>query len=85
MQVWEHKDCTSISEVLNLTCSCKAIFLASVGEIFLPIAWRAICEIEKEKVFISWRINNKDGDGLAKDFICTGCQLCGSPLELEHG
>ncbi|KAI6690889.1 hypothetical protein NL676_027717 [Syzygium grande] len=85
VEVGEHKDCTSISEVLNLTCSCKAIFLASVGEIFLPIAWRAICEIEKEKMFVSWRINNKDGDGLAKDFICTGCQLCGSPLELEHG
>ncbi|KAF8026624.1 hypothetical protein BT93_F3189 [Corymbia citriodora subsp. variegata] len=84
MEVGEHKDCTSISEVLNLHCSCKAIFLASVGEIFLPITWRPICEIEKEKMFISWRINNEEGDCLVKDFICTGCQLCGSPLELEN-
>ncbi|KAL3736675.1 hypothetical protein ACJRO7_025591 [Eucalyptus globulus] len=84
VEVGEYKDCTSISEVLNLNFLCKAIFLASVGEIFLPIAWRATCEMEKEKMFISWRMNSKDGDGLAKDFICTGCQLCGSPLELEH-
>ncbi|XP_030536791.1 uncharacterized protein LOC115745219 isoform X2 [Rhodamnia argentea] len=84
LEVGEHKDCTSISEVLNLTCSCKAIFLASVGEIFLPIVWRATCEIEKEKMFISWRINSKDDGGLAEDFICTGCQLCGSPLELDR-
>ncbi|XWS23784.1 hypothetical protein CRYUN_Cryun28dG0045100 [Craigia yunnanensis] len=79
------RDCPSLSEVLRLTSHCKAIFSASVGEIFLPITWRPIDESENENMFISRRIYTSGGNNLAEDLICTGCRLCGSPLGPEHG
>lgn len=83
MQEVECRDCSSLAEVLHLRSSCKATFHASIGEIFLPLHSRSTCEVEKEKMFISCRVNNTDGTCLAEDFVCSGCQLCGSPLGLE--
>ncbi|CAK7347016.1 unnamed protein product [Dovyalis caffra] len=74
-----------LSEVLRLSNSCKAIFNASIGEIFLPITWRALGDSEKEKMFVSRRIFEDKDDCVAEDFICIGCQLCGSPLDSENG
>ncbi|XP_007018999.2 PREDICTED: uncharacterized protein LOC18592295 isoform X2 [Theobroma cacao] len=79
------RDCPSLSEVLRLTSHCKAIFSASVGEIFLPITWRPIAESETENMFISGRLNTSRDNNLAEDLICTGCRLCGSPLDPEQG
>ncbi|XP_021283820.1 uncharacterized protein LOC110416234 [Herrania umbratica] len=79
------RDCPSLSEVLRLTSHCKAIFSASVGEIFLPITWRPIAESESENMFISGRLNTSRDNNLAEDLICTGCRLCGSPLDPEQG
>ncbi|XVF36874.1 hypothetical protein REPUB_Repub19eG0096300 [Reevesia pubescens] len=79
------RDCPSLSEVLRLTSHCKAIFSASVGEIFLPITWRPIGKSENENMFISRRLCISGDNNLAEDLICTGCRLCGSPLDPEHG
>ncbi|OMO62607.1 hypothetical protein CCACVL1_22724 [Corchorus capsularis] len=79
------RDCPSLSEVLHLTSHCKAIFSASVGEIFLPITWRPIGESENENMFISRRLHTSRDNNLAEDLICTGCRLCGSPLDPEQG
>ncbi|KAK9270936.1 hypothetical protein L1049_026524 [Liquidambar formosana] len=75
------RDCLSLVEVSHLTNSCKATFYASVGEIFLPFTWRTLGESEKERMFISRRLEDNN---VAEDLICTGCQICGSPLNLEH-
>ncbi|KGN54583.1 uncharacterized protein LOC101215044 [Cucumis sativus] len=79
------RDCLSLSEVSCLTESCKVIFDASIGEIFLLSPWMNIDELQKEKLFVSRRLSNEKDFGLAEDLICTGCQLCGSPLGLENG
>lgn len=70
------QSCSLLAEVLKLASPCKAIFHASVGEIFLPYPWH---EGEKERMFISRQLDNRI-DNLVEDMICTGCQLCGSPL-----
>ncbi|GAV84104.1 hypothetical protein CFOL_v3_27548 [Cephalotus follicularis] len=77
-------NCFSLSEVSRSTNSCKVNFYASIGEIFLPITWRELNESEKEKMFISRRVLDTVDDRLAEDLICTGCQLCGSPLNMEY-
>ncbi|XVE55375.1 hypothetical protein DITRI_Ditri03aG0153600 [Diplodiscus trichospermus] len=79
------RECPSLTEVLQLTSHCKATFSASIGEIFLPITWRPIDESENENMFISKRLYTSGGNNLAEDLICTGCRLCGSPLDPEHG
>ncbi|EXB44352.1 hypothetical protein L484_020164 [Morus notabilis] len=79
------KDCFLLSEVLRLTDVCKAVFYASVGEIFLPLIATTLGEPEKEKMFISRRLYKTGDSSLATDLICTGCQLCGSPLNVEQG
>ncbi|XP_057973662.1 uncharacterized protein LOC131161719 [Malania oleifera] len=79
------QDCFSLSGLSNLTNSCKATFYGSIGEIFLPITWRILAEYEEEKMFISRRLYEIGDDSLAEDIICTGCQLCGSPLDLDSG
>ncbi|XP_022768218.1 uncharacterized protein LOC111312319 isoform X2 [Durio zibethinus] len=79
------RECPSLSEVLRLTSHCKAIFSASIGEIFLPITWRPIGESENENMFVSRRLYTSGDNNLAEDLICTGCRLCGSPLDPEHG
>lgn len=78
-------DCFSLQEVLRLTTSFNAIFNASIGEMFLPITWRTIGESENEKMFVSRRLSKMENNDLVEDLICTGCQLCGSPLDLECG
>ncbi|KAK2999236.1 hypothetical protein RJ639_024256 [Escallonia herrerae] len=76
----QSQDCFSLSEVLLIHYSCKATFFASVGEIFLPITWKALHESEEERMFIRRRLGIKGDNDLAEDIICTGCQLCGAPL-----
>lgn len=78
----ECRDCGSISEVLQISRSIKVVFNASIGEIFLPLANKASDDASKEMMFISWRLNMEVAS-LAEDMICTGCQLCGFPLELD--
>ena len=79
------KDCCLLSEVIRLIDSCKAVFYASVGEIFLPFTGTTLDEAEKEKMFISRRLYRTEDTSLATDLICIGCQLCGSPLSVEQG
>ncbi|XP_022138607.1 uncharacterized protein LOC111009710 isoform X2 [Momordica charantia] len=79
------KDCFSLSEVSYLTESCKAIFDASIGEIFLLSPRMDLDEPRKEKMFVSRRLDNYEDTFLAEDLICTGCQICGCPLGLESG
>ncbi|KAI3733108.1 hypothetical protein L1987_64326 [Smallanthus sonchifolius] len=74
------KDCLSLDEVSNLNDSCNASFIASVGEMFLPMHDP---EFEEERMFIRSRICSSAYGNLAEDLICTGCQLCGAPLNSE--
>lgn len=75
-----------LSEISLLTESCKAVFYASVGEIFLPFVGGAVGEeCGKEKMFLSRRVYETEDSTLVTDLICTGCKLCGSPLDMEHG
>ncbi|KAI7750160.1 hypothetical protein M8C21_003119, partial [Ambrosia artemisiifolia] len=76
------KDCLSLVEVSNLNDSCNASFFASVGEMFLPMH---LPEFEEERMFIRSRIYSSAYGNLAEDLICTGCQLCGAPLNSEFG
>lgn len=81
------RDFFSLSEVSSLTDSCKAVFYASVGEIFLPFIGGAVGdESDKEKMFVSRRVYKTEDSTLVTDLICTGCKLCGSPLDtdVEH-
>lgn len=78
------RDCLSISEVLHLSNSCGATFYASIGEIFLPYNWNTIGDFEKERMFISRRFFTLEDNNITEDLICTGCQLCGSPLDSEY-
>ncbi|KAL5558372.1 hypothetical protein UlMin_034583 [Ulmus minor] len=79
------RDCFSLSEAACLTKSCKAVFYASVGEIFIPFNRTTVSEPEKEKMFISRRLCKTGDSSLATDLICIGCLICGSPLDLENG
>jgi len=74
------QSCSLLSEVLRLASPCRAIFHASIGEIFLPCPWH---EGEQERMFISRQLDNRI-DYLVEDMICTGCQRCGSPLCSEY-
>ncbi|KAI3820057.1 hypothetical protein L1987_13913 [Smallanthus sonchifolius] len=76
------KECLSLVEVSNLNNSCNASFFASVGEMFLPMHDP---EFEEERMFIRSRICSSAYRNLAEDLICTGCQLCGAPLNSEFG
>ncbi|CAK9147279.1 unnamed protein product [Ilex paraguariensis] len=77
------QDCSSLLEVSHLTDSCKATFHASVGELFVPISFKCLDESEEERMFISRRLHIMGEKNLVEDLICTGCQLCGAPLNLE--
>ncbi|KAL8110216.1 uncharacterized protein LOC141670915 [Apium graveolens] len=77
--------CFSLSDVLNMTSSCKANFSASVGEIFLPVTWKSLNENEQERRFIKQRLCTMGDSYLADDLICSGCQHCGAPLSSELG
>ncbi|KAJ4824809.1 hypothetical protein Tsubulata_022149 [Turnera subulata] len=80
----ESRNLFLLSELVHLRDSCKATFSASVGEIFLPITWRILGDTEKENMFLSQRINTVGESNIAEDFICIGCQHCGSPLYSEN-
>ncbi|XP_068484528.1 uncharacterized protein [Phaseolus vulgaris] len=75
------RDCFSLIEVSQLTTSCKAIVCASIGEIVPLHTARTLGDTKKEKVFISRRVYRTEDSKLMDDLICTGCQLCGSPLD----
>ncbi|XP_028099760.1 uncharacterized protein LOC114299258 isoform X1 [Camellia sinensis] len=75
------QDFFSLLEVSHLTDSCKATFYASIGEIFL----KHLHESEEERMFISRRLWTTGENNLTEDLICSGCQLCGSPLNSELG
>ncbi|KAI8004377.1 hypothetical protein LOK49_LG08G01641 [Camellia lanceoleosa] len=75
------QDFLSLLEVSHLTDSCKATFYASIGEIFL----KHLHESEEERMFISRRLWTTGENNLTEDLICSGCQLCGSPLNSELG
>ena len=83
---WITEDCLSLLEVSNLDDSCNASFLASVGEMFLPITNAAhLPDVDEERMFIRSRICSSTYENLAEDLICTGCRLCGAPLNSEFG
>ncbi|TKY56186.1 hypothetical protein E2542_SST20627 [Spatholobus suberectus] len=75
------RDCFSLMEVSQLTTSCKAIVCASIGEIVPLHTARTLGDTKKEKIFISRRVYSTGDNNLVDDLICTGCQLCGSPLD----
>lgn len=78
------KDCFSLMEVSQLTTSCKAIVCATIGEIIPLHTPRTLGDTKKEKIFISRRIYGTVDNNLVDDLICTGCQLCGSPLDSKY-
>ncbi|KAK6938441.1 hypothetical protein RJ641_031949 [Dillenia turbinata] len=87
---WKQKetksqDCSSVSQVLRLTNSCKATFCASLGEIILPLTWASYGEYSKERMFVSHRMSRNGDNYLVQDFICIGCRFCFIPLDEEHG
>ncbi|XP_058097175.1 uncharacterized protein LOC131242504 isoform X1 [Magnolia sinica] len=75
------QDCISISELLCITESCNATFYACIGEIFLPFMWKPNEEFEKEKMFVSKRVSMMADNNVVEDLVCTGCKLCGSPID----
>ncbi|KAJ1439244.1 hypothetical protein SESBI_02615 [Sesbania bispinosa] len=77
------RDCCSLMEVSQLTTSCKTIVCASIGEIVPLLNTRTLVDTEKEKIFLSRRVYKSEGNNLVEDLLCTGCQLCGSPLDSE--
>ncbi|XP_044510500.1 uncharacterized protein LOC123229012 isoform X2 [Mangifera indica] len=76
--------CLSLSEASHFTDNCNVIFNASVGEMFLPITWKAPGEVDYEKMFISRRLSTIEDNDLAEDLICTGCHLCDLPLDSRY-
>ncbi|XP_047321062.1 uncharacterized protein LOC124925137 [Impatiens glandulifera] len=81
----ESQDFLSLLEVSLLTNSCEAKFYASVGDIFLPLTSKNSCEFEDDRMFIRRRLFTCKVEELAEDLICTGCKLCGFPLNCEMG
>lgn len=77
----QNKECLSVLDVSNLNDSCNATFFASISEMFVPIT----SEFEEERMFIRSRICSSAYQNLTQDLICTGCRLCGAPLNSEFG
>uniref|UniRef100_A0A1D1XSD4 Ferrochelatase n=2 Tax=Anthurium amnicola TaxID=1678845 RepID=A0A1D1XSD4_9ARAE len=71
------RNCTSVSEVLCLTESCKINFLACIGEIILQS--QRPHEVVKNKLLLGKRLLRK-ADSIVEDIICTGCTRCGCPI-----
>ncbi|KAK9110057.1 hypothetical protein Sjap_018117 [Stephania japonica] len=78
----KYQECISVSLVSSLTISCKATFSASVGEIFLPLTSES--DGEKDQRFIRRRLYMMEYDKIMEDLICTGCKLCGFPMNMEE-
>lgn len=79
------QNCSSLSELCQFENSSKATFHACVGEIFLPITWVNVQEIDAERMFISRRLHTTSQNSLVDDLITTGCQLCGNPVNGRLG
>ncbi|KAJ9560433.1 hypothetical protein OSB04_005593 [Centaurea solstitialis] len=84
------KDCLSLLEVSNLNDSCNVSVFASIAEMFLPMTTTTsehLCEFEEERMFIRSRLSSSSScyKNLAEDLLCTGCELCGAPLNSEIG
>ncbi|XP_058768892.1 uncharacterized protein LOC131642689 isoform X2 [Vicia villosa] len=79
----EAKDCCSLMEVSQLTTSCKTIVLASICEIVPLRNAKTSGDTVNEKIFLSRRVCKAQNNNLVEDLLCTGCQLCGSPLGSE--
>ncbi|XP_061341941.1 uncharacterized protein LOC133288240 [Gastrolobium bilobum] len=77
------RDCFSLLEVSQLATSCKVTVCASIGEIIPLLTTRTLGHAEKEKIFLSRRLYKTEDNNLLKDLLCTGCQLCGLPLDSE--
>lgn len=80
----EPKDCSSLMEVSQLTTSCKTIVYASIGEIVPLLNAMTLGDTHNEKIFLSRRVYKTESNNLVEDLLCTGCQLCGSPLDSEY-
>ncbi|GFP89779.1 hypothetical protein PHJA_001121700 [Phtheirospermum japonicum] len=79
------QDCSSLSELYKCDNNCKAIFHASIGEIFLPITWVDLEENEAERMFVSRRLHNQRDKSLVDDLITIGCEHCGNPVNVRTG
>ncbi|KAK2375773.1 hypothetical protein QL285_076641 [Trifolium repens] len=79
----EPQDCCSLIEVSHLTTSCNTTVLASICEIVPLRNARTPGDTVKENIFLSRRVCKTKGNNLVEDLLCTGCQLCGSPLDSE--
>lgn len=66
-------------EISQLTTSCKTTVLASICEIVPLRNAKTPGDTGKEKIFLSRRCSKSE-----EDLLCTGCQLCGSPLDSEY-
>jgi hypothetical protein len=71
-------------EVSHLTTSCNTTVLASICEIVPLRKARTPGDTVKENIFLSRRVCKTEGNNLVEDLLCTGCQLCGSPLDSEY-
>ncbi|EEF48363.1 hypothetical protein RCOM_1031520 [Ricinus communis] len=74
----EARDIFLLSQVLHLRDSCKAIFHAFVGEIFLPITWRLLGDSEKENMFENYGHLNKALVGTDHSWTALTLKLCTS-------
>nr|XP_043636676.1 uncharacterized protein LOC122607714 isoform X2 [Erigeron canadensis] len=81
----QKKEHLSLLEVSNIKDACTVSLFASVGEMFLPVTNMYLSEFTDERMFIRSRIFTSDYRNLVEDLICTGCQLCGAPLNSEFG
>ncbi|WJX57711.1 hypothetical protein P8452_43239 [Trifolium repens] len=79
----EPQDCCSLMEVSHLTTSCNTTVLASICAIVPLRKARTPGDTVKENIFLSRRVCKTEGNNLVEDLLCTGCQLCGSPLDSE--
>ncbi|XP_068639046.1 uncharacterized protein [Aristolochia californica] len=79
----KNHECRLISEVLDLAETCRAVFCGSIGEICMPFNMNIEGEFEVEKLFISKRLLMMGDCKIIDDLICSGCKLCGSPLDSE--
>ncbi|KAK1302717.1 hypothetical protein QJS10_CPB12g01683 [Acorus calamus] len=73
------RTCISISEASQLTESCNVEIYACSGEIILPFASRMNEEFVEKKLFVR-KILSGEKQKIVKELICTGCKLCGFPL-----
>ncbi|KAI0511746.1 hypothetical protein KFK09_012378 [Dendrobium nobile] len=69
----------SIREVLSLGNTCKVVFHAFIGEIFLSSCWRY--DEAKEHLSLRKSLLEMDKTRITENLICVGCTKCGFPLD----